>query len=81
MGERGGQLRLKGKLKSGTHRNYDGEKAERHHAGSLPKRETLCLTKAANLQKILRLEERGTETGRRKVHGEENGNRENTKSK
>lgn len=28
------------------------------YAGFLPKRETLCLTRAANLQKILRCEER-----------------------
>lgn len=36
----------------------DGETAQRHLSGSLPKRETLCLTRAANLQKILRQEER-----------------------
>lgn len=36
----------------------DGDTAQRHLSGSLPKRETLCLTRAANLQKILRQEER-----------------------
>lgn len=39
----------------------DGDRPERHRAGSLPKRETLCLTKAANLQKILREEEKKEE--------------------
>lgn len=32
--------------------------ASNPYAGFLPKRETLCLTRAANLQKILRHEER-----------------------
>lgn len=42
-----------------------------HHAGSgsLPKRDTLCLTRAANLQKILREEEEEEEEWRRKGKG------------
>lgn len=41
-----------------------------NHADSLPKRETLCLTKAANLQKILRWEEKGRKAGTGREDGE-----------
>lgn len=37
----------------------DGQWHQTLNAGFLPKRETLCLTRAANLQKILRRGERG----------------------
>lgn len=37
--------------------------ASNPYAGFLPKSETLCLTRAANLQKILRHEEREREKG------------------
>ena len=47
----------------------DGDRAERHHADSLPKRDTRCLTKAANLQKMLRQEEKRGKGGRRREYG------------